>query len=415
MNVTNIMQALNDSSGKANHSLFIQNENSFRDTLTLGQVIKGKILRQYDGGKYLVDFSGEKKVVDSAIPLKIKDIITGRVVGLGDKIQLQKLNQSRPDDTVSKAVNDVSFQSIKNVDEKSLHQLFNKFNEKISVKQRADVAINMRSAGNRELMALSALLARKIGVGLEQEYIKSIYSVLKHGKPEYLRNIVSMPEMNTEIRSEEKNVSEMSHKSVTVLAQILKELNYIEDLYESDTDFNIDKELNDESGAMAVQNVTSKKQQAEDKQRNEWLLGSILMNVQSDGKVSHSLKTFPIWLGGRVVEVTMSMFSQQQERNESQGIRYQKIVFSLSTETLGHVEISVKLSDKSLMIDVKSGSDQTTDIMSAYVGELRVMLSDLGWNISDINYQTVDMEQSAEVIRSVVNHYISQESMNQLM
>lgn len=421
MNVTNIIQALSDSSGKTSQSLFIQSDSSFRDTLTLGQVIKGKILRQYDSGKYLVDFSGEKKVVDSAVPLKTKDIITGRVVGIGEKIQLQKINQTVPGEIINKAVNDVSAQSIKNADEKALHQLFNRFNEKISPKQRADVALNMKTAGNRDLMALSALVVRKMGVGLEQEYIKSIYSVLNHGKPDYLKKIVSIPEILTDLRNKEVNVSEFSNKSVYLLAQMIKELNHIDEIckYEDSQSGKIDdteKYMSEGRGDnLAVQNVLNKKQQAEDKQRNEWLLGSILMNVQSEGKVSHSVKTFPIWLGERVVEVTMAMFSQQQGSSDNQGIRYQKIVFSLSTELLGHVEISVKLSDKSLMIDVKSENDKATDIMSAYVGDLRAMLSDMGWSISDVNYQTVDMEQSSEVIRSVVNHYISQESMDQLM
>ncbi len=64
----------------------------FASKLTLGQIIKGRVLRSYEGGRYLVDFAGQQKVVDSAVPLSSNEVIVGRVIGLGEQVELQRIN-----------------------------------------------------------------------------------------------------------------------------------------------------------------------------------------------------------------------------------------------------------------------------------------------------------------------------------
>src|SRR3954452_22379567 len=83
----------------SSNALLVKSDVDFAAKLTLGQIIKGRVLRAYEGGRYLMDFYGQQKVVDSAVPLRAGDVIHGRVVGLGEHVELQRvlLESARPD------------------------------------------------------------------------------------------------------------------------------------------------------------------------------------------------------------------------------------------------------------------------------------------------------------------------------
>ncbi|HEX5636556.1 MAG TPA: hypothetical protein VFY78_05680, partial [Gammaproteobacteria bacterium] len=90
MNISEVSQQLSSLLSKAG-SLFLSATDDFASNLTVGQVIKGKVLRSYDSGRYLVDFNGQEKVVDSSVPLKTGELIQGRVIGIGEKVELKRM------------------------------------------------------------------------------------------------------------------------------------------------------------------------------------------------------------------------------------------------------------------------------------------------------------------------------------
>jgi hypothetical protein len=75
----------------AGSKFFLPGATEFADKLTVGQIIKGKVLRQFEGNRYLVNFDGNERVVDSAVPMKTGELINGRVVGLGERVELQRV------------------------------------------------------------------------------------------------------------------------------------------------------------------------------------------------------------------------------------------------------------------------------------------------------------------------------------
>src|SRR4051812_30947362 len=66
----------------------------FAGKLQLGQIIKGRVLRHYEGGRYAVDFDGREKVVDSVVPLQTGDVLHGKVIGLGERVELERVRGS---------------------------------------------------------------------------------------------------------------------------------------------------------------------------------------------------------------------------------------------------------------------------------------------------------------------------------
>ena len=79
--------------------LFLPGASDFAGGLNLGQIIKGKVMRQYDGGRYLVSFGGHERVVDSSVPLTSGELIHGRVIGLGERVELQRVYPGEESDT----------------------------------------------------------------------------------------------------------------------------------------------------------------------------------------------------------------------------------------------------------------------------------------------------------------------------
>jgi len=51
--------------------------------IQLGQIVKGRVLRQVGNNQYTAEINGRERVVDSSVPLSSDEIIYGRVVGVG--------------------------------------------------------------------------------------------------------------------------------------------------------------------------------------------------------------------------------------------------------------------------------------------------------------------------------------------
>ena len=67
--------------------------------LSLGQIVKARVLKHYEGGRYLVSLEGRERVVDSSVPLSTGELVRGRVVAVGDRIELQPLPPAVSEET----------------------------------------------------------------------------------------------------------------------------------------------------------------------------------------------------------------------------------------------------------------------------------------------------------------------------
>ena len=76
MSVDKVTEAIQQAVSRFDKALSIKSDSAFSKSLNLGQVLKGKVLRHYEGSHYVVSFNGQEKVVDSAIPLKTGESVT---------------------------------------------------------------------------------------------------------------------------------------------------------------------------------------------------------------------------------------------------------------------------------------------------------------------------------------------------
>jgi hypothetical protein len=71
--------------------LRLQNDGTLRQTLQLGQVIEAKVMRSFQGGRFLVQLGAQERVVDSSIPLQEGQVLRARVLALDEQVVLERM------------------------------------------------------------------------------------------------------------------------------------------------------------------------------------------------------------------------------------------------------------------------------------------------------------------------------------
>src|SRR5207237_7591634 len=123
-----------------------------------------RVLRRYEGSRYLVDFDGHQKVVDSAVPLRTDEVIHGRVIGLTERVELQRVNASVT--PLSETATALTSHAL-NLPGKSgevISGLFERFQAQLAPQDLALLQRAVERASQPERMALAGLVLAKLGV-----------------------------------------------------------------------------------------------------------------------------------------------------------------------------------------------------------------------------------------------------------
>jgi hypothetical protein len=410
MNINNIIEALQPGvPGAGQRSLLIPDP-EFASTLTLGQIIKGKVLRHYEGERYAVSFGGREKVVDSGVPMRAGEIIYGRVIGLDDKVQLQRVyaDNSQP---AQRTPAEPLAAMIANPAESRVLRLFEQYQGRLNAGDMRVLGQLVRSAEQPDLMALSGLVLSKLGMTLEPALLRALYRAMQENNPAVtdqskLAAALTAGAMNSETGFSREAIEQLA--AAFLPAQLQPH---------STADEGAAAEVPAESAVADNGDARSAGggQSFDSEAKQEWLLGRLLLNVQSDGSVAHRLTSFPIWFGDRLIEVEMALFSQHRDKQQDEGVQYRKLVFALNTGQLGHVEISVYVANRNLRVIVATDNESATGELARYLPDLKKGLTAFGWQLDELSYRTTEADLQGNVIKSVVEHYISQDSLSRLM
>lgn len=412
MNVNSLLQALQQGMPRTDQRFVLTPDGDFAAKLTLGQVLKGKVLRHYEGDRYAVSFDGQEKVVDSAVPLRAGEILYGRVIGVGDKVQLQRVfpGEGGPKRSTSTPVQS-GFNA--SVEEAAALKLFERYQAELKPLDLQVLGKLMRSVPQPDVMALSGLILSKIGLRFDPLLLRSLYRALGDNKPPLSgRGEAAFSLAAGEQISKVPAGSGVIEQLAALMAARLNQ----EQRQGMPANTGRDEALAGPATGFDEKRQELHEDDAGRRDRQEWELGRFLLNVQGGGSVAHRVKSLPIWFGDRMVEVDIALYSQLRQGPEQEdGIRYRKIVFSLDTDSLGHVEISAHVANRNLRLVVASNSEFSTEQMAHYLPELKAALTESGWRLDEISYETMENDLSGNVLGSVVEHHISQDSLSRLM
>lgn len=402
--VSHVVNALHEALNRASGNLLVRDA-EFGDTLRLGQIIKGRVLREYATGRYLMDFGGQQKVVDSSIPLKVAEAFDSRVVALGDRVHLQRLNAAAESATdMARTARAVPGGRA----EQSLVTLFAQFNTTLTPAELATAAKAVRQSANAGLMAHSALLLHKLGLPMSPPLLQAIYVRLLGGAPS---------RVDADAAPRLASGAEPATQTLDRLGALLS--NALGAMRPDDVGALRQSQSTDLPSALPDAQDSAEFDAHQDGQADQgnkdWLLGQWLLGVQSHPRIAHRLFTLPIWFGERLVEVSVALYSEQGPETVASALHYRRVVFFVSVEHLGKVQITVHAIDRQLRLEIAADSERATDTLARHVGALRQALNEMGWQIDDVRYVQADLDGDGAVLGSVVHHHISQHSLSRLM
>jgi len=417
MSINEVGQPLANVLNKSS-SLFISYGDDFARELTLGQIIKGKVLRSYDGGRYQVDFGGQQKTVDSAVPLKTGELIQGRVVNVGEKIEIKRLPVTKEQASQldnSNVRQEVRLGLTSNWDAYLMHGMRD-YNVKFSALQRADIVKVMRQVDKPQKVILSAAAMLKQNIGISQELLLMLNQLQSNQQSLSLFDIEQLvpklaPESNVDVTGLMQSNNETQQSVVAAISQLVLEQESKARNDGADQD-DITESL-DENNKLTDTQQKNDNALSEDRKKfkNMWHL----VNNQVDGSTQHRVTTLPIWMNERLIEVDVVMYEQHENSRSLSSIDNKKIVFSLELGQLGNVSIEILLNNKHVKMAISTDSSYSTEILLGHGVELTESIKDKNWSLDEMSYLTKETDEIGNVISSVLEHYVSQDSLSRLM
>ncbi|MES9851146.1 MAG: flagellar hook-length control protein FliK [Candidatus Thiodiazotropha sp. L084R] len=410
--VTSIVQGVLAKGG----GILVEGDASFTRTLTIGQILKARILRHYEGGRYLAEIDGRQKVVDSAIPFRIGEIFHGRVTALGDKVHIKRTTV----DYLSKQPDPSSQQSLFGAKEQWLEKLLTQFGASLNTNDRNVLLQQIARSSQPQIMGLSGLILNKLGIDISPEYLRAVHRVLNTNK---LQEIIKKLESPYHLEVESKPTATDSGEAVQQLAGLIEsaQIDTWRNYYNArDKERTIDKSGIADShhpvnsmGSNESSETGAK--HTRDEFYSEWLLGKRLINTQNGGSLNHQLLHFPLWFGERLIEITVALFSQNEASCTEEESRHRRLVLSLETANLGDLKITVNLADQHLRLRFVADNAAATELLAQHLADLKAALDTTIWEIDEIEYVTDALNEDNTALQAVVEHHIAQDSLSRLM
>jgi len=398
---------------QSTNRFFMPGAKEFAGSLNLGQILKGKVLRQYDGNRYLVNFDGQDRVVDSAIPLRTGELLHGRVVAISDRIEMQRVySDSEVASVQPDAMDGVRTFALSQAEVK-LDAVLQKYQAKLTDTERATLLRAARNADDPNSMAQVGVFLNKLGVSQSSELLQTVYARLK-GKSDQVdthNEWSALPQLEVAAGSQ----AAAQGATVRQLADIVTRATGVstDKTDEQTADTAAAPTLQGADQDKAVQAAGFRLDQDDGDAANR--LAQWLLNAQSGGSVMHRLGTLPLLLGGRLVEVDVALFEQRREAVQKPQAQHRQLVFTLQTEHLGRVEVVARVVGDRVRVSVATDDEQNTALAATHVQALKTSLAEAGWMTDEVSYETRTVDERTGAVSSVVEHVISADSMNRLI
>jgi hypothetical protein len=372
--------------------LRFQGGGALERSLTLGQVLEGRVTRAFQGGRYLMEFNGQERVVDSAVPLQQGDVLRGRVVALGEQVVLEKLVAApqghTPQDTADAAVP----AWLARLDDPQALRLYHRHADGMDAAQWRSLA-QLASKHGAERAILSALTVHQIGLPLHAAAMQALAHALA-GKPLLSRSQQSLMAAMAMPGSAPGSLTQHVASDASLLAQTV----------ELELAANRAALLDEPAGDMAQDHDGEA-----DRQAGSWwaALAKQLLNVQPPGAMAHRMMSLPLCIDGRLVEFRIALFDESDQTELQPELKQRTLRIALDLDSLGKVELTARAVDRHISIDLLAGSEDAAKMLGGQHGHLDSALATLGWTVDGVRYGVAPHSEDDSVVRSVMERLVA--------
>jgi hypothetical protein len=400
---------------------FLPGASAFADTLSVGQIIQGRVLRGYDDNRYLVAFGDNERIVDSSIPLTTGEILYGRVVGLGDRVELQRVYVNAQEKSAQRDSATIEPRPAPSatVSATAVDHVLQRYRIELTDSDRATLMRAARTAADPEAMGLAGAMLSKLGLPQTSALLEAMYRAqFTAGTGSSSAERLQLESLPQVIASWQQS-AELQSSSIQQLAQLVGHILEARIPAEAPRTAAADSSQALQGAAAAI--VPSNRRQAdlladEDSRRKvQESLSARILNAQTGGVVAHRSGLLPLLVGGKLVEVSFALFEQRRPANQAQGLQHRQVLFSLQTEQMGRVDVLARITGGHVRVQISTDSEDRTSQTARYADQLKGSLAESGWNVDEVAYATRSDTPHNAAVRSVIEHVVSLDSLNRLV
>jgi hypothetical protein len=421
MSVTNIGTGvgLTGTATPGGGKFFLPGASAFADTLNIGQIIQGRVLRGYDDNRYLVAFGDNERVVDSSIPLTTGEILYGRVVGLGDRVELQRVYVNAQEKSAQRDATTIEPRPAPTAiaGGTAVDTVLQRYSIELTDADRATLVRAARTADDPEAMGLAGAMLSKLGLPQTSALLDALYRAQLAVGPTSsgAQPLESLPQ----IMASWQHSAELQASSIQQLAQLVGRILDAKIPAEAPRMAAADSTQATLGSAAAVvsssQHQTDLLADEESRRKVQESLATRLLNAQTGGVVAHRSGLLPLLVGGKLVEVSFALFEQRRPANQTQGLQHRQVLFSLQTEQMGRVDVLARITGGHVRVQISTDSEDRTSQTARYTDQLKGSLAESGWNVDEVAYATRSDSAHNAAVRSVIEHVVSLDSLNRLV
>lgn len=393
---------------------FLPGANEFASSLTVGQIIKGRVMRQYDGGRYQVSFDGQERVVDSAIPLKTGELIHGRVIGIGERVEVQRVHGGAGTGEERRVADQAAWTIASSGGQKlpdQVQALLDRFQVSLSAADQHSLMTAVRAAGDGQAVALAGAMLAKLGLSQAPELLAAVQASLRKARDGKASGAVAAANLDALMAA---TAGAGPAAAMTQLAGLVRQV--LEDGLAGDPHRTTVDATGQRAGAAVEAGSDTPAQDGQaDAGDGSRQLGLWLLNAQTDGAVAHRMGTIPLLVAGRLVEVEIALFEERPNRGTKSELQHRQLVFSLRSDTFGPMEIAARMAGDRVRLRVATEDETKTGMLAAHMQHLKDLLAEQGWVVDEIAYATQRPDGSSAGARAVIDHVISADSLNRVM
>lgn len=411
LTLTGPIQILNQLLGnKEQQNYSFVPSNKLKENISLNDTITATVEKDLGQGKYLIQVRGENVVAESKTPFKLNDIIHGRVIGLSDKVELQRIYANKAGaDKQSASKNNLEQLYAYGKSGNRAAMILQNYRVNLSAEEQVSLISNLKTLDAVDTIALTAVVLNKMGVQVTSDTLNTLYPVLS----DKLKQKFNLQEIMAEVGFEKASSEPATEATIKDLADFIYS---VVDITHNDQNFAPLIDVVNQGQSVSEQGVELDMEFSGDENSNNdkyFDPTRILLNTQSDGAVSHRVCTVPFMLNNQLVEVDVALFSQKHNVNFNTH-NHKRIVLSLDLDTIGKIEIEVRLAGKHARINLNTENNIITNELVKYMPNLKADFENKNLNIDELSYGVKEKSSIGAVMGSVVEHYITQDSLSRL-
>jgi|GEM_PF-6080126 len=386
----------------------ISGNQQWLDSLTAGQILKGRIMRHYGDNRYSVSFSGQERIVDSAVPLSVGEVLTGKVVGLAEHSVHMQLVPALKQSGLEASASGVVHTKQDNTSD-GLGTMMRQLGLQLDQLQLSNIAKASKGLDFPELAMRVGFFVAKHGLPISHDLIRAIYTkVSEVREPVTLSGDEFLPDAG---HLETKTLEQAS--VIEVLQQYLVEYGNPQYLDE-DTHTQPDAHEALSSAASEKEAVSLQPQQLhsgnEDTSKNSlWnFCYAALLNAQTGAVYQHKFKSLPIIVNNKIIEFDLTLFDHKKREPIEGEVQSRYLKFSLMTE-FGSVTMDARVLNNRIYLQMAS-SQWLMKEFTLYESDLANDLQDAGWVLEAVGYASEG--KAATPAEAIIHHVLEQDSLN---